>query len=617
MAEFTDTWRLEIDGEANQQLEEAVGTLDKLDDAFARVDKEAEKTNQTLAKTEREAARVAKALERKAAKAAREAANELKRVEREASRAAKALKNEAAKGAREVAKAMAKAEKETLAEAKALERTRAAAKKLNLENTKKGIEGLAAGMQIGAISGERLANVWLAAGAAAGTLAFSGIAVVRGAIDTYIEKSVVAKEASDRLTKAWEKMQIAAVESQLGTTGMTKALDTNTARLNALTESLFPSVDALSRLNEEEEKYVQSGFTDSLTFQASGIGLLVTATEFAIDSFDDLHDIEEKAAAVSFKALTDQLKGVGAEINAILGKAREENEKLDKEEADAAKRRKKEDARKKKTAEREAAMAAKEAARRQAAADKLAEKELSDILNFERGIADAKKFLAVLNDIEAGVSKTGGFAGRAGALTEEAGVGGAVGEFAKKKREAAEAARKGKVDIGGAVDDFGAAGIALATDQLGLFIEQMAAGSLTAADFGKGMLQSIGSWIADFGQAMIIAGAMAQFVQGGELLIAPAAAIGLGIAAVAIGKSMSGISQRGGGRGGGGGGSNRAASAARQVSRNADRSRASREDRQDAAMVVVMDGKVVGRAIRARDAQSRRRGEFDTRGAGA
>ena len=528
-----------------------------------------EKLNKSLTANEK-AALEAAAADKRLAKEAKAAAVETKRLDR-------AARDAAAKGLRD---------------------SRKAAKQLatQADKSKKALEGLAQGMALSAINGERLSSVSLAVGVAVGSVIGGAVSLATDALKTYIAQNVRAKEASDNLSKSWEAMQVAAVESKFGTDGVTKALDRNTARMNALTKSLFPAVDQMSKLNAEEEKYVKSGFTDSVQFKLSALGLLVTAADFAIESFDELHDIEKKVSEVSFKNLTDQLKGVGSEIDKIIAKATADSKKLDKEEADAAKRRAKRVAAEAKRKKAEAKRAAAEAKRRQAAADALSRKTLSEILNFEGAIADAKKFRGVLDGIADdlrslperlpsldvaepvfGAKDVTGFDAEASPFSAEALQQAKEFDAVLSEIEATELTvldnaasstslwLQETVDLTASMQQLAVGGIGVLTDAVGDYITAMVAGEDSTVSFGDAILAGFGNLMKQVGSGMIALSTAALMVETGGIFANPIAGIALGGLLVAGGAVLAGIASKGTGLKGGGGGVADAKGAAGEV----------------------------------------------------
>ena len=110
----------------------------------------------------------------------------------------------------------------------------------------------------------------------------------------------------------------------------------------------------------------------------------------------------------------------------------------------------------------------------------------------------------------------------------------------------------------------------LATEGLvsfGQFLgDVMSGGDMTIQDFGRGLLDSIGKFMGQFGEAMIAMGIAQTLLKASIASMNPAAAIIGGVALVAAGAAISNLSKKGvdkggsvpdtGGGGGGGGGFN-------------------------------------------------------------
>ena len=81
---------------------------------------------------------------------------------------------------------------------------------------------------------------------------------------------------------------------------------------------------------------------------------------------------------------------------------------------------------------------------------------------------------------------------------------------------------------------------------LGQFIgDVMAGGDMTVADFGRGLLDSIGKFMGQFGEAMIAMGIAQTLLQASIATMNPAAAIVGGVALVAAGAAISSLSKKG------------------------------------------------------------------------
>ena len=81
---------------------------------------------------------------------------------------------------------------------------------------------------------------------------------------------------------------------------------------------------------------------------------------------------------------------------------------------------------------------------------------------------------------------------------------------------------------------------------LGQFIgDVMAGGDMTVADFGRGLLDSIGKFMGQFGEAMIAMGIAQTLLKASIATMNPAAAIIGGVALVAAGAAISTLSKKG------------------------------------------------------------------------
>jgi hypothetical protein len=172
------------------------------------------------------------------------------------------------------------------------------------DNLKKSIEGIAQGMGLSAISGERLSNSYLAIGAAAGAVVGGGLALIKGALETYTARNKEAKEAADRLTKSWGDMQVAAVEATLGTDGLSKAFDTNAARIDALSEALFPAIEGFDKMSKAEQDAALAtdrGIVKWARYHPL-LNEMINNVELATAAFDDLFDVQEKVAKNAYDA---------------------------------------------------------------------------------------------------------------------------------------------------------------------------------------------------------------------------------------------------------------------------------------------------------------------------
>ena len=81
---------------------------------------------------------------------------------------------------------------------------------------------------------------------------------------------------------------------------------------------------------------------------------------------------------------------------------------------------------------------------------------------------------------------------------------------------------------------------------LGKFIgDVMAGGDMTVADFGRGLLDSIGKFMGQFGEAMIAMGIAQTLLKASIATMNPVAAIIGGVALVAAGAAISSLSKKG------------------------------------------------------------------------
>lgn len=639
MSVFQDTWKLDIDMGFAADLDKADDAVDNIDKSFksaAKAAKEfdrasaraAKEVERELAKAEREAAKEARALakaqrevERASRAVAAAATKEAKALARDAAKAARLHEKatrEAARGAKALAKEMDRVSRSAKKEAAALKKSQAAARHLDSENAKKGLEGVAQSLGISAVSGERLANVWLAAGAAVG----AGLALITNAVSTYISTNKKAKASAEHLATAWERMQVAAVKYHAGVDGVSASLDKNAARLAALTATMFPAEKATVKLTAAQKK--NQSWTDkgigSLMKSNLILRLNVELVGALVDEIDDLIGVQEKLVSgdlernskIYFENFKLKIRNADKEKKLMFEQFRAAAKEEDRRrKADAA------DAKRKKAERARAAKAAK-AAR---------EAELKDIIGFEKRIEAAKKFASVLDDIEAGLTKISaeeagfatkggfgqqrtGFAERAAGLTKKAPQEGLMGTL-EGPGEAGLTAHEEQIKaLDATYENFAKGGIMTAVDSMGMFVESMADGSLRQAEFGGLVLASVGGFLEQFGKAAAAAGLIGEWFQAGGLFSNPVAGIGLGLAAVALGKAMGGYGKAVAGRNAASTGGDRAASTARASSRRRDRNRNREDDRDESPIIIMLDAVKVGRGVRKRDAQAARRGEF-------
>jgi archaellum component FlaC len=127
-------------------------------------------------------------------------------------------------------------------------------------------------------------------------------------------------------------------------------------------------------------------------------------------------------------------------------------------------------------------------------------------------------------------------------------------------QQAAAAARRQAADLGEEMGDALSSGLkALATEgltQFGEFLGNViSGGDMTIKDFGKGLLDSIGKFMGQFGEAMIAMGIAQVMLDVALKTFNPALAIIGGVALVAAGAAISNLSQKGVSEGGSGGSS--------------------------------------------------------------
>jgi hypothetical protein len=125
-------------------------------------------------------------------------------------------------------------------------------------------------------------------------------------------------------------------------------------------------------------------------------------------------------------------------------------------------------------------------------------------------------------------------------------------------QQAAAAARRQAADLGEEMGDALSSGLkALATEGLTQFGEFLGSvisgGDMTIKDFGKGLLDSIGKFMGQFGEAMIAMGIAQVMLDVAIKSFNPALAIIGGVALVAAGAAISNLSKKGMDTGGGSG----------------------------------------------------------------
>ena len=126
-------------------------------------------------------------------------------------------------------------------------------------------------------------------------------------------------------------------------------------------------------------------------------------------------------------------------------------------------------------------------------------------------------------------------------------------------QQAAAAARRQAADLGEEMGDALSSGLkSLATEGLTQFGEFLgtviSGGDMTVKDFGKGLLDSIGKFMGQFGEAMIAIGIAQVMLDVAIKSFNPALAIIGGVALVAAGAAISNLSQKGMDTSGGSGG---------------------------------------------------------------
>ncbi len=586
MSVFNDTWKLDIDTAFERQIAKSVKQVSKLDDAFDDVEKEAKQADKAI---------------RKVAKSTEKAGN-------------------------------------------------ASA------NATKAIEGVAQSMGISALSGERLANVWLAAGAAVGAV-IAGVGVlVSKSLTAYIAKNKEAKDATERFAKAQDRLLVSlgsaifagekgantidAFASKLD--GFTAAIKRNAKPIRGFVEGTVDATNALVKFFTSGLQIVTFpilGFID-LVKQAGG-----SIIDFALGTIEGLAQIMNAVGVLpdsitkdvlgitdgvqkNVRDMTDISKGLVSSLDKSMTSARKFGDEMttaakgnDKFTSSMVKADKalQEFVGPVKTWGDEVKTAGVKVDRAAIAA-----RELAAALNFEPGIASAKKFVKLLDDIEAGLTKVSGEqSGFGGGLTENLAGGGFAalaqdqtaqqgfaGAITEKVDPAAAQGIQVLDDLNVAFDDFANGGIMSAVDSFGLFAESMAAGTFNAGDFGKATLASLGDLLTQLGKGAIAAGLIGDWFQKGGLISNPGLGIGLGVAAFALGKVLSGGLAASGSRASSSGSGQRAASVARQSARDRNQDRNAADDQTGGDLVVVLDGNIVGRTVRKRDAQASRRGEF-------
>jgi hypothetical protein len=493
----------------------------------------------------------------------------------------------------------------------------------NAANLSKAVEGAAQGLGISALSGERLANVWLAAGAAAGTLLFAVGALVSKGIKAYIQSSEEATAATERLTLAQDRFFVALGKAAAGgedveqsIDNMAGAFDRMTTRVNAnsgeIRDAMFlivagvqGAIEVLSATTLGATVTPLAIIIDGLRAAVGFLGLaIVGMAEAWIEAMNLVGLVtDEKLKQVRVTTrewsrdlleLTDTESGVTAGLwdaragliafTEEMGHAALGVEDLTTELQDVDKALQMVN-----TATKVGTTAAAKSSkgfRKMETAAERARKEIEKLFAFEKVEANAKKFQKLLDDIEKGVGGP-----REGLTAEKAGFAGFTDlgregfAFGTEQRFQETEAKEG---LGGIIKpdeitemdqafiDFAEGGIKLAIDQSAKFIELWAAGDLDLKEFGKQSLVAIGGWLQDLGKAAIAAGLIGDFFQKGGLISSPAIGIGLGVAALALGSALAGFGQRGGDRGSGAGG--RADSAARQTARTLDQTRRERDD---------------------------------------
>jgi hypothetical protein len=448
-------------------------------------------------------------------------------------------------------------------------------------NATKGIEGLAQGMGIGALSGERLANVWLAAGATAGAL-IGAIGILAGkSLVTYVSKNIDAQRAVERLDKAQNRFLETLGKAIFAEEKGIKTLDSFAGKLDQMALAV--------KENDKEVRNFAEGIVDAThavtTFYTAGIQLALLpitgfidllakagggVLKFSLGVVETLAQLTKAVGVLpkemqevigftngmqdSISGLTDLSDGLTVKLHKSMQATRDFGDDM----AGAAKGTK-DFSGAIQEAERElqetqgpiktwADVATVQTARVRDGFFEL-NKEVSK-LNEGFGILEQPAFSAA----DVGFATEGGFgAGRFGfaGLTAErldpgadgvaeaaaelqAPVGLAQSETSLMNEEA--------VDLNASLNELASGGIANVTAGIGTYIEAMAAGQSQSVSFGAGLALSMGELMQSVGAGMIALSTAKLIADEG--FINPLAGIAIGALLVATGAATAGFAKK-------------------------------------------------------------------------
>lgn len=510
----------------------------------------------------------------------------------------------------------------------------AAVASLGTERLSKGVEGAAQALGISAISGERLANGWLAAGAAAGGLAWAVGTVLTKAVKAYLASTEEGRDATERLTKSsqrfWEELGrvvMGANNAEQSVDNMAGAIDRATIAVmkheDEIRQFVFYGVKALSGMAQVLSKTTASALTPVLgaidlvkagignladnfltLVEAAGIGAnlvgavtdeelvrIKTRSDALQQQLRDTTDLSN-GLVVSLWDQVDAFEGYTDEMaNAVLGigdfstdlgaadKALQKHSKALKDGTEAAK--------------------AFKAAKGMSAAEK--KRTLEQGLAASLGDPDLG-FLDKFSADMAGMPGDSTFTYAASFKAEQNLANLGIDDSLMNQFESITA-------LDEAFEDFAKGGVMMAVDSMGMLIEQFASGETSGKAFLGATLASIGGALKELGKAAVAAGLIGDWFKKGGLIQNPSLGIALGIAAFALGSALSGFgsaisSERGGGGGGGRGASSRAARAFNRERREDN------EDRREQETFLVMDNRIVGQVEHSRQERRDRRGDI-------
>jgi hypothetical protein len=527
------------------------------------------------------------------------------------------------------------------------------------ENASKAIEGVAQSMGISAVSGERLANVWLAAGAAAGALLFAVGALATKGLKAYIKSNKDAQDAVERLDKAQERffetLGKAIFEEEKGITTLDSfagkldelavVVKVNEKAIRGFAEGLVTATDAVVNFYTSGLQVVTFpilGFADLLIAAGGvvlnfGLGIFETIAQM-LKAVDVLPDTMKKVIGITdglqanILASTDITEGFVATLDDQMTAMRGLSDDL----AEAAK------------GTKDFGGATQDAERDLQSFQGPMKTWIDDIKTGTKSVnkldkalgnlviragKGASAFATLTNEQRAAAAAAegslfateGGFAtGRTGfqGLTAERvdpGQQGFKGLLESEDTDEEKAAARAKADATAETEDqlarldaafanFAEGGVMLAVSSLGGFVGALAEGNFNAGEFGKGILISLGNMMVNLGEAAVVAGGIGKWFQEGGLFAAPEMGLLLGGAAIVLGSILAGGVKGTQGGGSGARGGDRAAAATRRTVSQQDRSRSDREDRQEAPQDIWLDGGKVGKAVTKRQAQAMRRG---------